>query len=401
MKLLRAVLGGIFLVFGLYVLVGEYFAGTSADATVNARINVIRTPVNGEVQLAVRTIGGRVTPGQLVAEVVDARFDTARLLDLERERETARIEVERLAAQREVLSKARTGFQAQLALYQKGRVSQIQARSAEAAAAEDAARARERAAAGVLERATNLNKRGVQTVAGLESAQASYDVAQQDLESARQRRNYYATELAAAETGVFLGDSNSDAPSSSQRVRELDLQTAELDTAKAEASARIAQLDAQIRSERVRVNTLTSATLNATVEGIVWDLAVDDGEYASRGQTLVRLADCRTLMVTASVHESLYDSLSIGAPVQFRLFGDHRVFDGTIVRLGGSGAESLYSNLAVAPSAEHLERFDVTVSVPALAGEADLSCAIGRTGRVIFSNGPIATARRFLTRYGL
>ena len=133
----------------------------------------------------------------------------------------------------------------------------------------------------------------------------------------------------------------------------------------------------------------------------MWDFGVDDGEYARRGQDLVRLADCRTLIVTASVTESLYDRLTIGAPVQFRLFGDDRIFDGTIIRLGGSGASALYVNLAVAPSQEHLERFDVTVSVPALSAQPDLDCAIGRTGRVIFTAGPIAKIRRFLARYGI
>ncbi|WP_354267247.1 hypothetical protein [Bradyrhizobium elkanii] len=106
-------------------------------------------------------------------------------------------------------------------------------------------------------------------------------------------------------------------------------------------------------------------------------------------------------MVTAGVSESLYDGLSVGTAVQFRLFRDDRVFNGTITRLGGSGAASLYTNLAVGPSAQHLQRFDVTVTVPDLAGEADLSCAIGRTGRVIFTAGPIAQFRRFMTRYGL
>ena len=112
------------------------------------------------------------------------------------------------------------------------------------------------------------------------------------------------------------------------------------------------------------------------------------------------MVDCRSLIVTSSVTEALYDSLSIGAPVQFRLFGDNRVFDGTITRLGGSGASALYLNLAVGPSAAHLQRFDVTVSVPELSSQPDLSCAIGRTGRVIFTTGPLATLRRFAVRFG-
>lgn len=401
MKIFRLVAGLVLLIGGLYVLVGEHFAGTSADATVNARITVVRAPIEGVVSLAVRSIGARIKAGELIADVVDDRFDTARLIDLERQLDSQRLEAKRAAAQRLALIQARDGFASQLASYQKGRVGQIEARLAEARAAQDASAARLREAEGTLRRANELNDRGVQTAANLERSRAASDVAQQELESARQRTNYLVTELAAARTGVFIGDSYNDAPFSSQRVRELDLRLAELDAEQAQHEARIAQLERQIGAERVRVNRLTSASLTTRVSGMAWDFLIDDGEYARRGQDLVRLVDCSTLIVTAGVTEALYDSLSIGFPVQFRLFGDDRVFDGTVTRLGGSGASSLYANLAVGPSAEHLQRFDVTVSVPALAAQSDLSCAIGRTGRVIFSAGPVAAMRRFFTRYGI
>uniref|UniRef100_A0A973VXL6 HlyD family efflux transporter periplasmic adaptor subunit n=1 Tax=Bradyrhizobium septentrionale TaxID=1404411 RepID=A0A973VXL6_9BRAD len=200
---------------------------------------------------------------------------------------------------------------------------------------------------------------------------------------------------------VFIGESYNAAPSSTQRIRELEQRLAELTVDKEQLKARIAQLDRQIDAERLRVNSLTFATLSAGISGLVWDILVGDGQYARRGQDLVKIVDCNTLIVAAGVAESLYDSLSVGAAVQFRLFGDDRIFDGTITRLGGSGASSLYANLAVGPSAQHLQRFDVTVTVPDLAAEPDLSCAIGRTGRVIFTGGPIAQFRRFITRYGL
>jgi multidrug resistance efflux pump len=401
LKILRILTGVVLLLGGLFVLVGEYFAGTSADATINARINVIRAPIEGQVSLAVRSIGARVNAGELVADIADERFDTARLLDLERDRDNQQIELKRVATQKAALSQARAGFATQLVDYQKGRVSQIEARIAEGRAAQDAALARLREADGSLKRANDLSSRGVQTAANLERARAAQDVAKQDLESARQRSNYLATELASARTGVFIGDSYNDAPFSSQRVRELDLRLAELAAEQEQIEARAAQFERQIRAERVRVSRLTSATLNARVAGMAWDFLVDDGEYARRGQDLVKLVDCRSLVVTASVTEALYDSLSIGTAVQFRLFGDDRIFGGTITRLGGAGAATLYANLAVGPSAEHLERFDVTINVPELASQPDLSCAIGRTGRVIFTSGPLATLRRFLTRYGV
>ncbi|WP_315764832.1 MULTISPECIES: HlyD family secretion protein [unclassified Bradyrhizobium] len=400
MKLGRIIIGVLLLAGGLYILIGEHFAGTSGDATVNARLYVVRAPIEGRVTLAVTNIGARVNTGELIAEIVDDRFDTTRLLNLERERDEQKIALKRIPAQRSALEQSRAAFKTQSTDYKTGRVRQIEARIAEAKAAQDAAAARLKLADATFARANELKERGVQTVANLDQASSSLDVAKQDVESAKQRTNYFETELSSAQSGVFIGDSYNDVPFSMQRIRELDLRLAELAVDEQQIQARLAQYEQQIDAERVRINRLTSATLKARVPGMAWDFLVDDGEYARRGQDLVKLVDCNSLVVTASVPETLYDSLTIGVPVQFRLFGDDRIFDGTVTRLGGSGASQLYANLAVGPTPQHLQRFDVTVAVPDLAKQPDLSCAIGRTGRVIFTSGPIAAFRRFVTRYG-
>ena len=69
--------------------------------------------------------------------------------------------------------------------------------------------------------------------------------------------------------------------------------------------------------------------------------------------------------------------------------GTSRVFEGTIIRLAGAGAEDVYSNLAIAPSERHLQRYDVALSVPALATDPELRCLVGRTGRVFFDRSPL------------
>jgi multidrug resistance efflux pump len=401
MRVIKLIIGALLLVGGLYILVGEHFAGTSADATVNARMAVVRAPVEGEVSLSLRSIGARVGAGETVASILDDRFDTARLIDLQRSLDVQGLDLKRIKAQRANLKSARKSYEAQVADYQQGRVRQIEARIAEAEATQGAANARLREADASWRRTNELSERGVQSTATLDKARSTSEVAKQDLESARQRGNYLRTELASARNGVFIGDSYNDAPSSSQRVRELDLRIAELGAEEDQLIARAAQTEAQISAERVRINKLTSAELKARAPGVLWDFLVDDGEYVRRGQDLMRLVDCSSLIVTASVTESLYDSLRLGAPAQFRFYGDDRVFDSTITRLGGSGAAGLYANLAVGPSAEHLKRFDVTLNVPALSAQSEAGCAVGRTGRVIFTQGPLGALRAFVTRFGL
>ena len=86
---------------------------------------------------------------------------------------------------------------------------------------------------------------------------------------------------------------------------------------------------------------------------------------------------------------TINNRLQIGQSARFRPQDRTEAFDGTITRLAGSGAERIYQDLAVAPSEEHLQRFDVTLFVPELRTDPELSCAIGRTGRVYFDTRPL------------
>jgi multidrug resistance efflux pump len=400
MKFIRIFLGAILLLGGLYVVVGEYLSGTSADATINARTFVLRAPIEGNAEFAVRTIGARVSPDETVVQITDSRFDTARLIDLERTHSTLEADLVRIKAQAAAVQEAQKVLQAQSKDYQDGRVRQISSRIAEAQAAQNAAEARLREAESALKRTTELSSRGVQTAITLDRAQADFDVAKQDIDSARQRVNYLTTELASARNGVFIGDSYNDAPSSTQRIREFDLRLSELGAEAENVSRRLKLTGEQIAAERVRVDRLTSADLGVQSPGIVWNFFASGGEHVNQGQDLVRFVDCSAVIVTASVSETVYSRLRVGMPAQFRLNGDSRVFNATVTRLGGSGAAGLYSTLAIGPSPEHLTRFDVALSVPELAGDSELSCAVGRTGRVVFTGGPLSDIRQMLNHAG-
>jgi multidrug resistance efflux pump len=401
MKFFRIFLGVILLLGGLYVVVGEYLSGTSADATINARTTVLRAPVQGLAEFSVRSIGARVSPEEAVVRITDNQFDTARLIDLERTRSTLEADLVRLQAQTVAVDGARKVLDTQAKSYQEGRVRQIRSRIAEAQTAVNSAEARFREADSALDRTRELNSRGVQTAITLDRAQAQYDVAKQDIASTRERITYLVAELSSAQNGVFIGDSYNDAPFSIQRIREFDLRLAELKAEADNVSRRLNLVAEQIAAERVRVNRLTAAELSVQNPAIVWNFLASSGEHVNQGQDLVRFVDCSAVMVTASVSERVYSSLRVGMPAQFRLIGDDRIMQGTITRLGGSGAAGLYSTLAIGPSPEHLTRFDVALSIPELASDPDLSCAVGRTGRVVFAGGPLAGIRQRLVDLGL
>lgn len=400
-KVIRLIIGAVIILAGLFVIVGEQMAGVSSNAVINAQVLILRAPIDGEIGLQVKTLGTRVTPNQLLATLSDPRPDDIRLVDLQREARRVTIELERLQALVKDLGPVRQAFAKQAEDYARGRVSQLETRLSEAMATLDAVQARQRDTEASFRRAAELSRSG--TVSGAEQSRtrAAFEVSSQDVEAARQRIAYLKIELMAARNGTFLGDSYNDTPYSQQRLRETEQRLAELETDIRERNERLVALKEQVSEERVRATRFREARIVSPTTGIMWELMSGGGEYVRRAQDVMRIVDCTTTIVTASVRESLYNRLQVGDPVQFRLLGENTVYDGVIARLAGSGAETIYRSLAIGPSQEHLKRFDVAISSPALAGDPKTACAVGRTGRVVFSSRPLDFWRRLMAEIGL
>jgi multidrug resistance efflux pump len=219
-------------------------------------------------------------------------------------------------------------------------------------------------------------------------------VSELELASARAQATETAVALSASERGVFLGDGFNDAPYSEQRISEIDVQRLELQAQLQGKQAALGILQDRLANERLRVNKLSAAALSANVNGALWDYLSASGEIIQRGQDVIRLIDCDSAIVTLSVSESLYNTLRVGARATFRFNRSSVVLQGTVIRLAGSGASTIYQNLAIAPSERHLERFDVALDVPALRDDPELRCLAGRTGRVFFETRTLDWFRR-------
>ena len=386
-----------------YVIVGEQMAGTSADAVVNAQVVTVRAPVDGVLTLQVRGLGAKISAGEPIGRVEDPRPDETRLTDLRRALAATEADLERLLDLSNALAASRAALEAQAQDYARGRVQQLQARLAEAQAAMEAAQARLREADATMRRANDLSRNGIQTVVDFNRARSGFEVGAQDVEAARNRMRYLTIELDAARRGVFLGDSYNDAPSSVQRMREIDQRMGELSAEVRERNRRVALLEDQVDEERVRLTRFREARLASPVPGpgVLWEVMTGGGEYVRRAQDVLRMVDCGTTVVTASVREAVYNRLRVGDPARFRLLGDGRVFEGTVARLAGSGTETIYGSLAVVSSVEHLKLYDVAMVFPTLAEDAEAGCAVGRIGRALFSARPLDFTRRLLGEAGL
>lgn len=382
MKLLRLILSILLIVVALWVIIAEQMAGASANAFVNAPVVTIRANTAGDLSLPDTPFGAHVQKGETIAAIDDPQVDNVRLYDLRMERDFTVAEVTRIAADLESTRALRDSLQDRADTFRAARLEELRTRLEHA-----------RLRLAILEGDELPQETDPQIIslAGdlpnrlpMEPALAPLV-----LDHARERVEVLQIALKAAETGVFLGDGYNDSPNAEQRAIELETVISELEHRLAEARTRLDTLTTRSRRENLRVNAAGGGEITSPVNGLYWEILQADGVNVQRGDPILRLVDCGATFVSLSVTERVFNSLQIGDAASFRVTGGEKVFEGTVARLAGAGAETIYENLAVSPSAKHLERYDVALLVPELTGSSTLGCSIGRTGRAFFDERPL------------
>jgi len=382
MKYTRLIAGAALIVGALWIIIGEQIAGASADAVVNARVVTVRAPTAGALTVDYRPLGSSIQKGEVVAAVEDPLVDRVRLNDLYMERDFAAAELARAKAETTAVLRHIAQQRDRAEVYRDHRLNELAIRMSDGTDGADAG-----AGTGGAFDPEKIDP------AGLRSGDP--EGSQAETIGGPERMQILANARAAVREGVYLGDGYNDAPFAEQWAAQLDWQKSQLDARVALASARLEAINLRIERERVRVSGLVGGDLTSPVDGIVWEILAADGETVQRGDPLIRLVDCGSVMVTLSVSESVYNDLETGTPARIRLSGGRGTVEGTVARLAGTGAETIYRNLAVAPSEKHLQRFDVSLVAPALRGLPGKGCEIGRTARVFFDRRPLDALRRF------
>jgi multidrug resistance efflux pump len=377
--------GAFLLAAGLLAFYQQLVVRASRDAVINARIAAIRAPIDGIATTAVTTPGIAIKAGEAIGRVEDSLADDSRLAQLQREASATELERDSLTRRLTDLERARGEAEAQAEAYRLGRVRQLELRIEEAHANLGAAEAREADAKAVVGRGAALHARGFQSDEAQEKARHAQEIEDQGVIAARKRLDALTVELDAARNGTFLGDSYNDAPSSLQRARELALRVTETEAALDEMKRKWEALQSQLSAERNRLAAHSNAVLTAPVEGQLWTVQAAPGEYVRKGQELLTVLDCSTVIVTASVSDRDYNELHLGDPVRFRVSGTDREYAGRIVKLGSSTAFAIPFD----PGSHQ-----VIVAIPKLAASAEDGCAVGRTGEVIFGGNGASLAAK-------
>lgn len=355
---------------------------SSVEAVVNARVMTLRSPIAGEVvALPADLASSEVLPqGAALLRLVNPRADRGRLDTLEQA-------YSKLSGQREVMNAklaaaqiAEADLDRQAEEFRLGRIDQLTARTAELESLITVATARREEAIAARGRAEGLARTGNVSTAEFDRLTREVTVATGTETAARHRLAATSVELAAARNRIFLGDSYNDRPSSVQRGDEIRQRIADLRSDLAGLETEAKQLGAALDKARTHFEAQSDIAMTLPVAGRIWETMVSPGEQVRLGQDLVRLIDCSTVIVTANVTESVYSRLTVGSSARFIPADGGKDLQGKVVNLTGLAIAA--ANLAIEPAALSKEPYRVTVSVPGLG--TGQSCAVGRTGRVVF-----------------
>jgi multidrug resistance efflux pump len=369
------------LVFG-WLPFQRLIATTSAEAVVNARVITIRAPIDGEVSARVSNfeVGIEFPAGDELLTINNSRADQTYLDNLKRTKEQLITTAAALQAKKRVLEHHSNELAVQKERYRFSRVAQLEKRISEIETGIVGAKAQREVTEKALARARTLVTSGNIAEAVVDRAVRDDRVALEAINGLQERRKATLVELEAAQKGTFVSDGYNDTSESAQRGLDVELQLADVDARLAGTARELANVNRDLVEETKRHEKLSAAVIRPSFSGRVWEVMTAPDEHVNAGQELVRLLDCNSTIVTASVSESVYQKLRIGQRATFRPSTDGKDLQGWIVGLTGLAAGA--SNNAIQQGMLSREPYHVTLKFPGLAGSSN--CQISRSGLVTF-----------------
>lgn len=381
-RLVKSAVGLALVVAAGWMPAQRLFQISSVEAVVNARLVTVRAPIDGIVRLDTRHtgLGETIDLGDPLVTVTNPRADRSRLEAAGDELSNAQQERQALSLKLLNLKGIRESLRTQLAAFHSNRLLQLDAQNTEADAGIQASVAELARADAIRSRQARLSQSGSVAQSRIDDAERDSRVAVAAVAAARARRAVLVVERDALNAGTYLGDAYNDQPRSAQRLDEVEQAIAGLDADMVRLATRMNRAEDAISDEEQSLAMNVQARLMAPVDGTVWEVLTAPGEQVTAGQPLFSLLNCSDAIVTATVSEAVYNTLSVGMPATFTYRQGGAALAGKVVQL--SGVASASSHFAIMPSALTKESYRVAISVSKLA--SDGSCPVGRTGRVVF-----------------
>ena len=296
----------------VWITVPHLISTVSSNATINAQVISLVTPIRGTMMLAPPEPGTVVEKDDLIAIIEDRAIDR-----MEIDMHTAEAEAlnDRIAARKRTLGELealKRTLERQRDDYQRANIARLEQ---ELAAAQASLRAAVAAAAEFesrLRRVRSLRSKGIVSVAALETADTA---AQRTAEEVAQRQavaTRIAGELAALRDGVFAGQDRNDVPYSQQRIDEINLRQVEVRTMIDEFAIRARELRSIIVNAEVNFAQRSRFELFAPSTGVIWRTTIPHNGTVGANGRIGSLIDCSNLILNVVLHERYFEDIQPG-----------------------------------------------------------------------------------------
>jgi len=355
------------------------------NGTLTGPVLPIVAPIDGTVMEPRLEIGTYVEGGERLLDLKNAVFDRQVLARLMREAAAKAGELSATEERIAVLEEMHSRLASELDSHLNVAVSRLRLGVRVALARIDAATARHVRAKDELERLERISE-GFVSKARRDAVRADVDVAAAEIRAAEMQRDRLASELAAAERGIYSNSGYFDTPYPARRADEITLRLMDERARRTQLQVDLAELREQVDRERQRIRSLTGRTLQSPGSGMIWNASVASGSEVRAGQVVAEVASCTGLFVEVPLSEGRIDDVRIGMDVLVEFTGSDEAVPGRVRSLRGAGAAGVPEGRAAQVDKRSRGMMMVSVSVDAdeLADALGSGCHIGRTAKVRF-----------------
>ncbi|CAA7621921.1 HlyD family secretion protein [Magnetospirillum sp. SS-4] len=386
-RMARGLAGGGMLSLGAWLVVPPLLNTISIDAVVNARIVVLRSPIEGKVEQGVAPVGAEVMAGQKMVTILNDRQDASFSGELKTERESLTRRISALDEQSAALNAMLADLDARASAYRNSTRIRASGRLNEAEAGLKGVQAQAEEAASRVRRHRMLAEKGFIATARVEESEAAHRLAAAEVDRHKSEVARMRDELRSIDGNVFLGDGQNDVPYSRQRMDEVRLRLQEIAARRDEYATRVEAIDRQITVETDRLRYQASFTQPSPISGVVWRSFVTPGTDVVIGTELMEVLDCSNLFLDVSLAERHFDSIRPGNVAEVRLIGSDDVVEGVVKSVRGAASVTDDRHLAARLPGRKDRELQVIITLPKTVGtNAANFCQVGRSAKVVFQS---------------
>ncbi len=341
-KWVRRGIGVLIFMTAMVVAVPAVLNQQSGHAVVNAPVLSVHSPISGTLQDFNATAGQAVSPGARLGRVLSLRARES----LENELSSLQERLQGLQSQQADWQRLQRTFERRAKLHANHEMARLQAQLAEVDSQARAQQAQVRQDADTLARQERLASENFISPLQIDAARNALQASQARLEAIQAREKMLRIEGVAVRDQVYLGQGRNDVPYSQQKLEDLRIQLAELQTRLRETHSRVQQIQNQLAQGGDGQQALQEAPIHAPVQGLLWRKFFANGSEVIAGAELAQVINCRDAFVDVAVPESQLHHMSPGTVVQYRLLGTSDWLQGRVRATSGSGNNGADQTLA-------------------------------------------------------